>query len=62
MAYVGVFVGGRPWTWFVCRLLLLKDWLNGRGLFLAALLNVLLETLPGLELPGALVASSPPSF
>ena len=59
MASAGVFLDGSPWTWFVCRVLLLEDWLDGCGLCLAALLEVLFETLLGLGLPGALVASSP---
>ena len=43
----------------MCRLLLLDGWLNGGGLCLAAMLEVLLETLPGLGLLGALVTPFP---
>ena len=59
VASAGVSAGDGPWAWFVCRLLLLKDWLDGGGLSLAAPPEARLEALPGLGPPGDLVSSSP---
>ena len=57
VASPGISVGDNPWTWFMCRLILLEDWLNSGGFCLATPPEALLEALRGLGLPSALVAS-----
>ena len=54
-----VSVGGDPWAWFVCMLLLLEDWLDNGGFCLAASPAAFLGALSVLGLPGDVVASSP---
>ena len=59
VASAGVPAGNGPWAWFLCRFLLLKYWLDGGGLCLAAPPEALLEALPGYGPLGDPVVSSP---